>query len=190
MVHGKGVNDAPFPVSVKGKHIKEYRLWKGMLGRCYSVKPIHKHKNYVGTEVDARFLSFMNFYEWCHKQVGFEQEGWQLEKDILGNGESYSPDTTVFVPQEINNFFVKNVSCLYNLPLGVKYDKRSGRYNAAMKEGGKTVHLGSFGLPEMAHKAYCLAKARYAKQLAEKWEGLIDARVYNYLVTYKTGEFT
>jgi hypothetical protein len=45
-----------------------------------------------------------------------------LDKDILYKGNKiYSPDTCVFVPQEINALFVKNDANRGDLPIGVFY---------------------------------------------------------------------
>ena len=35
-VYGNGINDFNGNISIKGKHILEYTLWKAMLRRCYS----------------------------------------------------------------------------------------------------------------------------------------------------------
>jgi hypothetical protein len=185
MVFGKGVNDAPFPVSINGVHIKEYRLWKGMLGRCYAEKAQLSHKTYDKTEVDTRFYSFMYFYNFVRSLTGFDQRGWNLDKDILGDSTVYSPEVIVFVPPEVNMFFVKNLKRKYEGTLGVRYDKRVGRYCSAVKQGGRTINLGYFGTALEAQQAYCKAKEAYAKLLAEKWKYEVDSRVYNRLLEFK-----
>lgn len=36
LVYGVGFNDKTKPVFVNGKTVKEYKLWQGMLERCFS----------------------------------------------------------------------------------------------------------------------------------------------------------
>lgn len=185
MIYGVGVNDAPFSISVKGHHIKEYKLWKHMIERCYNPNRLKSHKAYDKTKVHKDLLSFMNFYNFVNSCCGFGNDGWNMDKDILGDGTCYSKDCIVFVPQEVNMFFVQNLKRKYEGSIGIKYDKRSGRYCSSVKQGGKTVNLGTFDKPEDAQQAYCRAKEAYAKVLAEKWKGQIDERVYQRLLTFK-----
>ena len=46
------------------------------------------------------------------------------------------------------------------LPLGVSIDKRDGAYRASIMSNGKSIALGRYTSPEMAHAAYIDAKRR------------------------------
>lgn len=184
-VCGVGVNDFNGKVSADGVHIKEYRLWKSMLARCYEGKNLPCYNAYANTKVAEELLSFTAFYNFVRTCKGFGNKGWNMDKDILGDGSVYAPETIAFVPQEVNMFFVVNLKCIYKLPLGVKYDKRSKRYCAALKKEGKTKNLGYFNTPEAAHKVYCIEKEKYAKLLAEKWCEHLDNRIYEKLLNFK-----
>ena len=107
-----------------------------------------------------------------------------MDKDILGTGDEYSENYISFVPQEVNMFFVVNKRYTYELPLGVKFDKRCSKYCAAVKVGGKTKNLGYFTTPEQAALAYKKAKEAYAKLLASKWKSKLDERVYCKLINF------
>ena len=184
MVCGVGVNDFNGTVSNLGVHIREYTLWKGMLERCYGKTQRVVSKAYTNTTVSRELLSFSYFYNFVRNLKGFNEVGWQMDKDILGTGEEYSEKYIVFVPQEINMFFVVNKRYKYELPLGVKFDKRYNKYCAAVKIGGKTKNLGYFTTVEQAALAYKDAKESHAKLLASKWKGKIDERVYCKLINF------
>lgn len=92
-----------------GKHTRMYKIWTSMLQRCYS------GKDYVSTYNDCTvckaWLNFQNFAQWYEENY-YEIEGQRmhLDKDILYQGNKiYSPHTCVFVPQNINLMFRKNV---------------------------------------------------------------------------------
>lgn len=54
------------------------------------------------------FKHYTYFQDWCSKQVGFNVEGFALDKDTLVKGNKvYSEDTCCFVPQEINSLMTK-----------------------------------------------------------------------------------
>ena len=111
-VCGVGVLGAKYQITINGVLTKEYILWCSMLKRCYSNAYKKRHPTYEGCEVSDTFKSYEYFYEWCHKQVGFDNDGngnpFQLDKDLLIKGNKvYSEDSCVFIPQEINNVLVK-----------------------------------------------------------------------------------
>ena len=111
LVYGVGVNDRSRPAKVDDKLVKEYSLWVSILSRCYSEKEQARQPTYKGCSVSDNFLSYSFFYDWCHKQIGFDnidEKGryWHLDKDLLFvDNKTYSETACVFVPQEINSFF-------------------------------------------------------------------------------------
>lgn len=184
LVCGVGVNDFNGVVSKLGVHIREYRLWRGMLERCYGKTQRAASKAYTNTTVSNELLSFSYFYNFVRNLKGFYEDGWQMDKDILGTGAEYSENYISFVPQEVNMFFVVNKRYTYELPIGVKFDKRCNKYCAAVKIGGKTKNLGYFTTIEQAALAYKKAKEDYAKLLASKWKDKLDERVYCKLINF------
>ena len=108
-VCGVGVLGTKYLSTVNGVKTKEYVLWKHMLERCYSDTYKKRQPAYEGCEVCDNFKSYTYFYEWCNKQIGFANEGWQLDKDLLIKGNKvYSENTCVFIPQEVNSLLTKS----------------------------------------------------------------------------------
>jgi len=170
-----------------GRHMtKEYRLWNNMINRCYNEKELSRNPTYKDCHVseDWRYLS--NFKEWCNNQIGFGNEGWHLDKDILVKGNKvYSEDTCCFVPPEINNLFTKADRIRGKYPIGVYEDKQAGKFKVRISVEGKHKHVGRYYCEKEAFYAYKVAKEQYIKEVANKWKGQIDVRVYEALINWE-----
>lgn len=185
LVCGGGINDKTRPTYINGKITKEYNLWQGMLNRCYCPKTHAKYQAYIGCGVSDNFKSYSYFYDWCQNQIGFGVDGWDLDKDIFGrNNKVYSEDKCVFVPKDINKFFVNSVAKRGEWPLGVYFHKNTGKYMAVCSVNGKAKNLGYFNTPEQAHAVYKQFKEALCKETAAKWYGKIDQRVYYALMVW------
>lgn len=82
---------------------KAYRIWNGMLARCYNVTA----ENYpyyggVGVKVERSWYNFSYYLSWWKKNY---IEGYHLDKDLLSEGDDkvYSEDTCCFVPKGLNS---------------------------------------------------------------------------------------
>ena len=107
-VFGVGVVGTKYPSEVNRVKTKEYVLWTHMLRRCYSDYFKKKYPTYIDCAVSENFKSYEYFYEWCQNQIGFGNNGWHLDKDLLLKGNKiYSENTCVFIPSEINSLLVK-----------------------------------------------------------------------------------
>ena len=162
-----------------------------MLKRCFSEEYQTKRPTYKGCNVSDNFLSYAFFYDWCHNQIGFgkvDEKGryWQLDKDLLIiDNKTYSETTCVFVPQEINKFFTDRGNDRGEYPLGVYFNKASGKFKAQCALSGKQQqHLGYFNTPEEAFAAYKPFKEALCKQLALKWQSEIDERLFNAMMNW------
>ncbi|QOW46470.1 AP2 domain-containing protein [Acinetobacter piscicola] len=174
------------PACVNGKTPKEYMLWGSMLQRCYDDKYHSKHPTYKDCYVSEKFKYYPYFKDWCSEQIGFNQTGWDLDKDILVRGnKSYSEDTCVFVPQEINKLLNRQDKNQDKYPLGVYYDSRENNFQSKIHNGKKPVRLGRFSTAEEAFQAYKQAKEAQIKAVANKWKDQIDTRAYEALMAYQ-----
>ena len=185
-VHGVGVVGTKYPPSMSGRNTKEYNLWQSMLQRCYSDAYQKKYPTYEGCEVSDNFKSYEYFYEWCHKQIGFSNQGWQLDKDLLIKGNKvYSESTCVFIPSEINSLLIKSTASRGDHLIGVCWNKTNKAFKAQVsKNKGEQEHLGYFKTEIEAFNAYKKAKEAFIKEQAEKWKGKIDDRAYEALMDY------
>ena len=185
-VYAIGIIGTKYPVSEGGKDTKEYTLWKNMLQRCYSEVYKKQRPTYEGCEVSDNFKCYEYFYEWCHSQIGFDNEGWHLDKDLLIKGNKvYSETTCVFLPQEINNVLTKSASSRGEHLIGVSWDKRDMAFISRVnKNTGKSEYLGYFKTEIEAFNAYKIAKESFIKEQASKWKDKIDDRAYNALMNY------
>ena len=186
-VYGVGISGAKYPISEGGVITKEYTLWCGMLKRCYSDTYQKKYPTYIGCEASDNFKSYEYFYEWCNKQVGFANEGWHLDKDLLVKGNKvYSENTCIFIPSEINTVLIKSTASRGKHLIGVCWSKTNKAFVAKVSRNeGQQEHLGFFKTELEAFNAYKVAKESFVKEQAEKWKSQIDIRAYNALMNYE-----
>ena len=164
---------------------REYYLWNNMINRCYNEKSLIKSPNYMKCGVDERWKYLSAFKEWCNNQIGFEQEGWALDKDILVKGNKvYSPETCCFVPVEINCALTNNKKVRGEFPQGVIWNSNKTRYRARIQRKNKWESLGTYDTPEEAFYVYKPIKEAYIRYLAGIWRDKIDPRVYEALMNW------
>ena len=186
-VYSIGIVGTKYPISDGEVLTKEYMLWCSMLQRCYSDFYKKKHPTYQGCEVSENFKSYEYFYEWCHKQIGFSNKDWHLDKDLLMKGNKvYSEYSCVFIPHEINTVLVKCEASRGKHLIGVYYHKRDKAFVARVsKNKGNREWLGSFKTEIEAFNTYKVAKESFIKEQAEKWKDKIDPRAYEALMNYE-----
>lgn len=82
-----------------------YSSWGAMIDRCYNTKTKrYKHYGGKGVAVCQQWKdNYQNFYDWSIAN-GWE-EGLQIDKDILGNGMLYSPETCKWVTRAENMMY-------------------------------------------------------------------------------------
>ena len=185
-VYGVGIVGTKYPSTINGVITKEYYLWHNMLQRCFNGSFKKKRPTYEGCKVSDKFKSYEYFYEWCNKQIGFDNQGWQLDKDLLVKGNKvYSEDSCVFLPQEINSLLVKSNASRGEHLIGVCWDKAKKAFKAQVRKNkGKSEHLGLFKTEIEAFNVYKTAKESYLKEQANEWKSQIDDRAYNALMNY------
>lgn len=174
LIFGVGINDANYPVF----DCKFYIKWKSMLRRCYS--PVYQKSwpAYKGCKVCPPWLRFSNFKAWMETQ---DWEGKHLDKDILGNGKLYSPDTCCFILPAVNLFLIDRAGDRGPYPLGVTRYKHFEKYKARVQNPftGEREDLGYHPTPEIAHQVWLSRKL----ELARQFDSLIDdEKVYRSLV--------
>lgn len=187
LVYGVGIYEkGQYAGSVAGRMTREYHLWKNMLERCYSPRFQEKNRTYVGCSVSEGFKNFQYFAEWCNKQVGFGNMGWQLDKDLLSWGnKEYNESSCAFIPRDLNLLLISSGAARGLYPIGVHWCKRDGKFNARLSMNGKAKNLGNFDNPKEAFSVYKAVKEAHVKEVAEKYKYLIDSRVYDALMKWE-----
>lgn len=187
-----GVCDISLPYKVIGNkpvYEKIYKLWLGILGRCYKSKeeiPCYSHKSYKNTRCCEDWLYYSKFKAWVEQQ---DWEGKQLDKDLLGDyhNKIYSPETCCFISNKLNTFLT-NKKWGEELPTGVSISNKErnllknkpARYVACIGDmSGKVLKLGLFDTPEEAHKRWQIEKLKYLNMFIDSEQ---DTRVKNGLI--------
>lgn len=182
--YGVGVNDGKYPTEINDKAVKHYSLWDSILCRCYCERYHTEKPTYIGCEVSDNFKNYSFFYEWCEQQIGFGNNKWQIDKDLLVKGnKQYSEDTCVFVPPEINAFLTLRKRDRGKFPIGVSALK--GKIKATCNANGICNNLGFFENIEDAFKAYKSFKESHAKVLAARYKDIVDTRVTESLLNFE-----
>ena len=128
--------------------------------RCYSESRLKRQPTYQDCFVCKAWLLFSNFRAWMKEQ---DWQGKQLDKDFLGDGKVYRPETCCFVEQWLNLLFTDRSRARGNWPMGVDYHKPSQKFRTQLRVNGAHKHLGYFGTPQEAHRAYLKAKREYVQ---------------------------
>lgn len=164
---------------------KPYSTWKNMLRRCYSHYD-YNQASYEGCTVTPEWLLYSTFKQWFDENY---VEGYALDKDIIKkNNLLYSPETCCFVPQEINNLFIKRKRDRGALPIGIVLIPRNRYKKYQVQVSGRTPYcVGYFYTIEEAFQAYKMEKEKLIKERATQYfqEGKITHRVYQALMEYQ-----
>lgn len=175
-----------YNVRENGKITKAYSVWQDMMARCYDSNfQTKKARTYVDCEVCEEWHNYQAFAEW-YEQNYYEIEGQKmnLDKDILVKGnKTYSPDTCILVPHNINLLFTKSDSTRGNYPIGVYY--KNNKYSAHCSVLNRDVHIGYYDDPMDAFQAYKEFKENYIKTVADQYIDLIPQALYNAMYEYE-----
>jgi hypothetical protein len=181
------IGEGKFKVTENGKVTDQYWSWHGILRRSYDEKFHNRQPSYKVCEVDKYWHNFQNFCKWFNRNYySVEGERMSLDKDILIKGNKiYSPESCIFVPQRINNLFLKRDINRGDFPLGVRYDKKSKKYHSSCAIGkGESIHLGRFETADEAFFKYKQFKENYIKEVANDYKDKIPPKLYNALMNY------
>lgn len=182
-IYGVGFKGCGEYISSEKGHKESTRLynaWRNLLNRCYN----QKYKEYhlyggKGVHVCEHWHNFQNFAKWYGSNI---PERWHMDKDILVEGNlTYSEDTCIGVPAELNSFVTSNISRRGSNNYTGVYYVREGRWKvASYGTEGKQVIIGYTTTELEGVRLYRKEKVRLAAGLAEKYKGLVDQRVYDY----------
>ena len=186
-VYGKGYfGEGPYKANINKRSTAEYRTWNHMLGRCYDEEYMYKNPTYVDCFVCDDWLNFQNFAKWYNDNYyNIDNMTMALDKDILYKGNRiYSPETCIFVPQQINSLFTNNHNIRGELPIGVK--KKGNKFEAYCNNGyGKVCYVGNSDTIVGAFELYKEFKEAIIKQIADDYKDNIPYKLYEAMYNYK-----
>jgi len=163
-------------VGIYNSSDRAYSVWRDMFKRCYDLKYLSKFNTYIGCSVCEEWHNYQNFAKWYDENFYIiENKRMELDKDILFKcNKIYSPETCVFVPQEINYLFVKNNKNRGEHPIGVYLHSDGDKYIAECNDVNKKAkYLGRHDTVEEAFEMYKDYKEYVIKEIADKYYGLI-----------------
>lgn len=192
-VHGVGmIGDGEYKTSVKiisadgkvrYKRPKVYTIWSSMIARCYSVESHKRRPTYKDVTVCDEWHNYQVFAKWYSSKT-YENIDYHLDKDLLSSASKiYSPETCALVPMEVNAAISIHHRSRTDGLVG-SFDMPDGRFKASVSLYGTDKNLGYFKTAQEAHKAYVVVKEAYIKEVANKWRGRIDERVYDALMNW------
>lgn len=175
-------------------NVRVYESWQRMIRRCYDEKEQMRpsYAAYKNVKVCEEWHNFQNFALWAEGQEHKFVEGWELDKDMFGDGRLYSPENCCLLPSKVNWFLCDTYSNKKSgLPEGVtvirpKANLKNAKtgYVARCHVDGKRKYLGFFDDPETAGEAYRQAKTGEAKRLAGEYKHLLTDLQYQKLYNF------
>ncbi len=155
--------------------------WSEMLKRCNpNSKNNHRFPRYNGCS--NGFRDFQDFVDWSKSEYGYDlvettgkkETLWHLEKDIIKtDNKVYSPETCLFVPQEVNALFVLSCKSRGEYPIGVSWNKKGKTLEcyARTKDGRK--YFGCSDDPMYLHRIWQAEKVKHIRFIANKYKNHI-----------------
>ena len=124
IVYGVGfIADGDYTSRLNGKVSPAYKAWTHMLERCYDHKLHIKHPTYKDCSVDISWHNYQNFATWYFDNYPTDGEKYELDKDILVDGnKTYGPDFCMFVSRKNNVTKAHAKSYSFINPFGIKID--------------------------------------------------------------------
>lgn len=154
-------------------------LWNNVLQRTRRGSAFQLNKPTYGDVINC-FESFSDFCDFCMSCPGFgrlDENGnpYALDKDIIGDGTSYSKDTCCFVPLSVNNLLLeKGGKKTSNLPVGIT--RRGSKYRVRDGSGNEQYVFNT--IEEAITKKSLLKRERVAKAFEKVY---YDERIVNAL---------
>lgn len=180
------IGEGQYKTKINDKFSKQYITWDSMILRCYYNKYLDRRENYIDSIVIEKWHNFQNFAKWYDENFyKINNETMCLDKDILIKGNNiYSPETCIFVPQNINLLFLKSDKSRGDYPIGVTY--LDGDYMARCQNNdGTREYLGRYSTPEKAFEVYKKYKEKIIKDIADKYKKYIPQKLYDAMYVYK-----
>jgi hypothetical protein len=151
---------------------KAYTTWNSMLDRCYGSRS--NNSTYSNVCVCMRWLNYQNFANWYYDNY---INGFELDKDLIGDGTKYSPETCCFLPSKINTVLRKS--------FGYRYSSKYNKYSIRVTYDSDRLYVGNFENKTDAIRKYKEIKTNEILRLAEEFKSYISNMAYLKLINYE-----
>lgn len=173
-----------FGIGQFDSHERSYPIWVHMKRRCGNKNG--RSPAYTDVIVCDEWHNYQNFAKWHTTQIGYDQEGWHVDKDLIDrNAREYSPENCVMLPAHVNTTLTKRKAERGDTPIGTSIDVRDGKISCQYTENNIHFFRGYYPNVEEAFAVYKVAKEIHIKNLAEKWKDLLDPRAFQALMKYE-----
>lgn len=177
LVCGVGINDLS---GVKGHEVckiidgvrwdsKEYKLWESMLTRVLKASD-SKNPSYQKITIFDDWYYYSKFKYWAIENMPEDMTNISLDKDLRGMGRNtYSPETCMFIPKDLNSAinFVRNKDS--TLPIGVCTTGTVGTYRFSYKDSKHVRKYKNCKGIKQTHFSYLSKKIEYILLFIEKY---------------------
>lgn len=172
-------------------------MYAHMMERCYDQNYLNRKPSYQGCSICEEWYNpdfagkrltqeknpyRASFYEWCRQNfycIDIKgQPTVNLDKDIKVKGNKvYSPETCLFVPKSVNNFF-SGLSKKDGLPPKISIDSKTGKFTV------KDIKDVLFDTKEDAWSVAYSLLIQQRNDLADRYYRHIPRQVYDAIMTY------
>jgi len=164
------------PTKINKKEVKAYRIWTGIIRRCYSDEIKNTHVAYEGCSVSEEWKNYSNFYTWYTNNFYNCSSEVEVDKDIfINNNKVYSEQTCLIVPGEINKF------CQKSKNIGCYPSSSKKRWYARLQHSGEMIHIGVFDDTLEAQLAFLTLKNKIFQDLVDKYRKEVPPELYTKL---------
>lgn len=166
---------------------KRVRLtWENMKARCTEGSAIRKRcPTYDGCF--SSFSDVFDFEDWFNNQpnsrmISENGRSWEIDKDLCYDGNlEYSREKCVFIPHNVNAFFLSSGKTRGVLPQGVTFDKFANKYTSQIRYSGSQHKIGRFICKFEAHKSWQIKKLELGNKLIS--ELFLCDKAYDFIKT-------
>jgi hypothetical protein len=178
LLYGWGVYDQETPYYSRLKIGSKYKInscpyfvkWFSMLMRVFDTKYLEKYPSYKCASICEEWKYFSNFKAWVDNQPNKNWVNCHLDKDLLSAKKHYSPNTCVFISEQLNNFILvtkRRGKCLLGVSIEPKSKINPYKVGCSNPFTKKNDFVGNFSNELEAHKAWQARKHQHALALSE-----------------------